>query len=247
MYKLVLIRHGESTWNLENRFTGWTDVDLTPTGVAQAQQAGRLLKQAGFEFDLAYTSVLKRAIWTLWHTLDQMDRTWLPVLNDWRLNERHYGALQGLNKADTARQYGDEQVLGWRRSYDTPPPALASDDPRSERSDLRYAKLAPDQVPLTECLKDTVDRVLPCWHERLAPAIRDGQRLLIAAHGNSIRALVKYLDGISNDDIVGLNIPNGIPLVYELDAELQPIRRDYLGDPEAVAAAAAAVARQGKA
>ena len=247
MYKLVLIRHGESTWNLENRFTGWTDVDLTPTGVAQAQQAGRLLKQAGFEFDLAYTSVLKRAIWTLWHTLDQMDRTWLPVLNDWRLNERHYGALQGLNKADTARQYGDEQVLVWRRSYDTPPPALASDDPRSERSDLRYAKLAPDQVPLTECLKDTVDRVLPCWHERLAPAIRDGQRLLIAAHGNSIRALVKYLDGISDDDIVGLNIPNGIPLVYELDAELQPIRRDYLGDPEAVAAAAAAVARQGKA
>ena len=247
MYKLVLIRHGESTWNLENRFTGWTDVDLTPTGVAQAQQAGRLLKQAGFEFDLAYTSVLKRAIWTLWHTLDQMDRTWLPVLNDWRLNERHYGALQGLNKADTARQYGDEQVLVWRRSYDTPPPALASDDPRSERSDLRYAKLAPDQVPLTECLKDTVDRVLPCWHERLAPAIRDGQRLLIAAHGNSIRALVKYLDGISDDDIVGLNIPNGIPLVYELDAKLRPIRRDYLGDPEAVAAAAAAVARQGKA
>jgi 2,3-bisphosphoglycerate-dependent phosphoglycerate mutase len=247
MYKLVLIRHGESTWNLENRFTGWTDVDLTPTGVAQAQQAGRLLKQAGFEFDLAYTSVLKRAIWTLWHTLDQMDRTWLPVLNDWRLNERHYGALQGLNKADTARQYGDEQVLVWRRSYDTPPPALASGDPRSERSDLRYAKLAPSQVPLTECLKDTVDRVLPCWHERLAPAIRDGQRLLIAAHGNSIRALVKYLDDISDDDIVGLNIPNGIPLVYELDADLQPIRRDYLGDPEAVAAAAAAVARQGKA
>ena len=247
MYKLVLIRHGESTWNLENRFTGWTDVDLTPTGVAQAQQAGRLLKQAGFEFDMAYTSVLKRAIWTLWHTLDQMDRTWLPVLNDWRLNERHYGALQGLNKADTARQYGDEQVLVWRRSYDTPPPALASDDPRSERSDLRYARLAPGQVPLTECLKDTVDRVLPCWHERLAPAIRDGQRLLIAAHGNSIRALVKYLDGISDDDIVGLNIPNGIPLVYELDAKLRPIRRDYLGDPEAVAAAAAAVARQGKA
>ena len=215
--------------------------------MAQAQQAGRLLKQAGFEFDLAYTSVLKRAIWTLWHTLDQMDRTWLPVLNDWRLNERHYGALQGLNKADTARQYGDEQVLVWRRSYDTPPPALASDDPRSERSDLRYARLAPGQVPLTECLKDTVDRVLPCWHERLAPAIRDGQRLLIAAHGNSIRALVKYLDGISDDDIVGLNIPNGIPLVYELDAKLRPIRRDYLGDPEAVAAAAAAVARQGKA
>ena len=247
MYKIVLMRHGESTWNLENRFTGWTDVDLTDKGRAEARHAGKMLKEAGFSFDLTYTSVLKRAIWTLWHTLDQMDRTWLPVLNDWRLNERHYGALQGLNKADTARQYGDEQVLVWRRSYDTPPPALACGDPRSERSDLRYAKLAPAQVPLTECLKDTVDRVLPCWHERLAPAIRDGQRLLIAAHGNSIRALVKYLDGISDDDIVGLNIPNGIPLVYELDAKLRPIRRDYLGDPEAVAAAAAAVARQGKA
>ena len=247
MYKLVLIRHGESTWNLENRFTGWTDVDLTPTGVAQAQQAGRLLKQAGFEFDLAYTSVLKRAIWTLWHTLDQMDRTWLPVLNDWRLNERHYGALQGLNKADTARQYGDEQVLVWRRSYDTPPPALASDDPRSERSDLRYAKLAPAQVPLTECLKDTVDRVLPCWHERLAPAIRDGQRLLIAAHGNSIRALVKYLDNISDTDIVGLNIPTGVPLVYELDDQLQPLRHYFLGDAAEAEAKAKAVAEQARA
>jgi 2,3-bisphosphoglycerate-dependent phosphoglycerate mutase len=247
MYKLVLIRHGESTWNLENRFTGWTDVELTPTGVAQAQEAGRLLKAAGYEFDVAYTSVLKRAIWTLWHTLDQMDRTWLPVVKDWRLNERHYGSLQGLNKADMARQYGDEQVLIWRRSYDTPPPALEPTDPRGQRQDLRYAKLKPEQIPLTECLKDTVARVLPFWNEVLAPAIRDGQRLVIAAHGNSIRALVKYLDNISDADIVGLNIPNGIPLVYELDADLKPIKREYLGDPEAAAKAAAAVASQGKA
>jgi 2,3-bisphosphoglycerate-dependent phosphoglycerate mutase len=247
MYKLVLIRHGESTWNLENRFTGWTDVPLTPTGVAQARQAGQLLREGGYEFDLAYTSVLKRAVWTLWHTLDEMDRTWLPVHNDWRLNERHYGALQGLNKADMARQYGDAQVLVWRRSYDTPPPALDPADPRSERSDLRYAKLAPGQVPLTECLKDTVARVLPFWNERLAPAILAGQRIVIAAHGNSIRALVKYLDGIADDAIVGVNIPNGIPLVYELDARLKPIRSQYLGDPEAAARAAAAVANQGKA
>jgi len=247
MYPLVLIRHGESTWNLENRFTGWTDVPLTATGVAQAQQAGRLLKDGGFEFDIAYTSVLQRAIWTLWHTLDQMDRTWLPVVNDWRLNERHYGALQGLNKAETAKQYGDEQVMVWRRSYDTPPPVLAADDVRSERSDLRYARLAPGQVPLTECLKDTVARVMPCWNEVLAPAIRGGQRLVIAAHGNSIRALVKYLDGISDADIVNLNIPNGIPLVYDLDVDLKPISRRYLGDPEAAARAAAAVANQGKA
>ena len=246
MHKLVLIRHGESTWNLENRFTGWTDVDLTPLGVQQAQQAGRLLMADGFGFDVAYTSVLKRAIWTLWHTLDQMDRTWLPVVNDWRLNERHYGALQGLNKAETAKQYGDAQVLLWRRSYDTPPPGLAASDARCERSDLRYAKLNPSDVPLTECLKDTVARVLPLWHETLAPAIRSGQRLVIAAHGNSIRALVKYLDGISDDDIVGLNIPNGIPLVYELDADLKPIRSRYLGDAEAAAKAAAAVALQGK-
>ena len=245
MYKLVLLRHGESTWNLENRFTGWTDVDLTPTGVAQAQQAGRLLGEAGYEFDVAYTSVLKRAIWTLWHTLDQMDRTWLPVVNDWRLNERHYGALQGLNKAETAKRYGDQQVLVWRRSYDTPPPALEASDPRSERDDPRYARLDPAQIPLTECLKDTVARVLPCWNEVLAPAISSGQRLLIAAHGNSIRALVKYLDGISDSDIVGLNIPNGIPLVYELDAALKPIRHYYLGDAQAAAEAAAAVARQG--
>ncbi|MBL0090239.1 MAG: 2,3-diphosphoglycerate-dependent phosphoglycerate mutase [Ideonella sp.] len=247
MHKLVLIRHGESTWNLENRFTGWTDVDLTPTGVEQAKEAGRLLKAAGLDFDVAYTSVLKRAIWTLWHTLDQMDRTWLPVVNDWRLNERHYGALQGLNKADTAKQYGDAQVLIWRRSYDIPPPVLDAADPRGQRDDIRYAKLAPGQVPLTECLKDTVARVMPCWDELLAPAIRGGQRIVIAAHGNSIRALVKHLDGISDADIVGLNIPNGVPLVYELDADLKPISRNYLGDPEAVAKAAAAVASQGKA
>jgi 2,3-bisphosphoglycerate-dependent phosphoglycerate mutase len=247
MYKLVLIRHGESTWNLENRFTGWTDVALTPTGVAQAQQAGRLLRDEGYEFDLAYTSVLKRAIWTLWHALDQMDRTWLPVVNDWRLNERHYGALQGLNKAETAKKFGDDQVLVWRRSYDTPPPVLDAADPRCERSDLRYARLDPAQVPLTECLKDTVARVLPFWHECLAPAIRSGQRIVVSAHGNSMRALVKYLDGISDADIVGLNIPNGIPLVYELDADLNPISSRYLGDAEAVAKAAAAVANQGKA
>jgi 2,3-bisphosphoglycerate-dependent phosphoglycerate mutase len=247
MHTLVLIRHGESTWNLENRFTGWTDVDLTPTGVAQAQQAGELLKAGGFEFDVAYTSVLKRAIWTLWHTLDKMDRTWLPVVNSWRLNERHYGALQGLNKAETAKQYGDAQVLEWRRSYDTPPPALTPDDERSERGDLRYAGLAPNEIPLTECLKDTVARVLPFWHGELAPLIKSGKRIVIAAHGNSIRALVKYLDGISDADIVGLNIPNGIPLVYELDADLKPIRSRYLGDAEAVAKAAAAVAAQGAA
>jgi 2,3-bisphosphoglycerate-dependent phosphoglycerate mutase len=246
-HRLVLIRHGESTWNLENRFTGWTDVPLTDTGVAQARQAGRLLKEAGLEFDVAYTSVLKRAIWTLWHALDEMDRTWLPVVNDWRLNERHYGALQGLNKADMARQYGDAQVLTWRRSYDVPPPALEPGDPRCERGDPRYAKLAPDQVPLTECLKDTVARVLPCWHERIAPAVSAGQRVVIAAHGNSIRALVKYLDGISDADIVGLNIPNGIPLVYDFDARLKPLKSAYLGDPAAAAKAAAAVAGQGRA
>ena len=247
MHKLVLIRHGESTWNLENRFTGWTDVPLTDTGVAQARQAGELLKEAGYEFDVAYTSVLKRAIWTLWHCLDTMDRTWLPIQHDWRLNERHYGALQGLNKADMARQYGDEQVLVWRRSYDTPPPALEAQDPLGQRQDPRYLQLDAAQIPLTECVKDTVARVMPCWNERLAPAIRSGQRVLIAAHGNSMRALVKYLDGISDGDIVGVNIPNGIPLVYELDEALKPIRHYYLGDPEAAARAAAAVASQGKA
>ncbi|WP_395140896.1 2,3-diphosphoglycerate-dependent phosphoglycerate mutase [Schlegelella aquatica] len=247
MYKLVLLRHGESTWNLENRFTGWTDVDLTPTGVEQAKEAGRLLKAEGFDFDVCYTSVLKRAIWTLWHCLDQMDRTWLPVVHSWRLNERHYGALQGLNKADMARQYGDEQVLIWRRSYDVPPPALDPNDPRGQRNDVRYAKLAPEQIPLTECLKDTVARVLPFWNESMAPAIKAGKRILVSAHGNSIRALVKYLDDISDSDIVGLNIPNGIPLVYELDENLKPIRRYYLGDEEAAKKAAAAVASQGKA
>ena len=246
MHKLVLIRHGESTWNLENRFTGWTDVDLTATGVEQAKNSGRLLKAEGYEFDLAYTSVLKRATHTLWHCLDEMDRTWLPVQHSWRLNERHYGALQGLNKAETARQYGDEQVLVWRRSYDTPPPPLAADDARSERGDRRYANLQPGQVPLTECLKDTVERVMPFWTEAMAPAIKAGKRIVVAAHGNSIRALVKYLDNISDSDIVGLNIPNGIPLVYELDADLKPLRSYYLGDQEAAAKAAAAIAAQGK-
>jgi 2,3-bisphosphoglycerate-dependent phosphoglycerate mutase len=246
MYKLVLIRHGESTWNLDNRFTGWTDVDLTDTGIEQAKNAGRLLKAEGYDFDVAYTSVLKRATRTLWHVLDEMDRTWLPVVNSWRLNERHYGALQGLNKAEVAKQYGDDQVLVWRRSYDTPPPALEASDPRCERADVRYAKLQPNQIPLTECLKDTVARVLPFWDEALAPAILKGKRLVVAAHGNSIRALIKYLDNISDDDIVGLNIPNGIPLVYELDENLKPIRHYYLGDAEAAAKAAAAVAAQGK-
>ncbi|MEQ6435033.1 2,3-diphosphoglycerate-dependent phosphoglycerate mutase [Comamonas sp. w2-DMI] len=247
MYKLVLIRHGESTWNLENRFTGWTDVDLTATGVEQAKQAGRLLKAEGYDFDVAYTSMLKRATRTLWHVLDEMDRTWLPVVHSWRLNERHYGGLQGLNKADMAKQYGEAQVLQWRRSYDVPPPALEASDPRSERSDVRYAKLQPEQIPLTECLKDTVARVIPFWEESMAPAIKAGKRLVVTAHGNSIRALVKYLDHISDQDIVGLNIPNGIPLVYELDADLQPIRHYYLGDAAAAASAAAAVASQGKA
>ena len=247
MHKLVLIRHGESTWNLEHRFTGWADVDLTPTGIEQAKAAGRLLKAEGYEFDLAYTSVLKRAIHTLWHTLDAMDRQWLPIHHNWRLNERHYGALQGLNKAETAKKFGDEQVLVWRRSYDTPPPALEPQDPRSERADLRYAKLKPTDIPLTECLKDTVDRVIPFWNDSMAPAIKAGKRIVVAAHGNSIRALIKYLDQISDDAIVNLNIPNGIPLVYELDAQLKPIKHYYLGDAEAAAKAAAAVASQGKA
>ena len=246
MYKLVLIRHGESTWNLENRFTGWTDVDLTSTGLEQAIGAGRLLKAEGYDFDLAYTSVLKRATRTLWHVLDEMDRTWLPVVHSWRLNERHYGALQGLNKADMAKQYGDEQVLIWRRSYDTPPPALDPQDPRCERGDRRYARLAEGQVPLTECLKDTVARVLPFWNEAMAPAIKSGKRVVVAAHGNSIRALIKYLDSISDHEIVNLNIPNGIPLVYELDDQLRPLGRRYLGDAQAIAQATAAVAAQGK-
>ncbi|HUR89421.1 MAG TPA: 2,3-diphosphoglycerate-dependent phosphoglycerate mutase [Ramlibacter sp.] len=247
MHKLVLIRHGESTWNLENRFTGWTDVPLTQTGIDQARASGRLLKAEGWDFDLCYTSVLKRATHTLWHCLDEMDRTWLPVVNSWRLNERHYGALQGLNKAETARKYGDEQVLVWRRSYDVPPPVLEESDPRWERSDLRYRNVPDALFPRTECLKDTVARVLPFWNDSMAPAIKGGRRVLVAAHGNSIRALVKYLDDVSDSEIVGLNIPNGIPLVYELDAQLKPIRHSYLGDAEAAAKAAAAVASQGKA
>lgn len=247
MYKIVFMRHGESTWNLENRFTGWTDVDLTERGHAEARQAAKTLKEAGYSFDLAFTSVLKRAVRTLWVTLDEMDLMWVPVINDWRLNERHYGALQGLNKAETAAQYGDEQVLIWRRSYDTPPMPLAADDARSSRQDPRYAGLSPEQIPLTECLKDTVARVLPAWEDTIAPAIKSGKRILVSAHGNSLRALIKMLDGISDADIVGLNIPNGQPLVYELDANLKPIRHYYLGDAAAIEASLKAVANQGKA
>src|SRR5262245_39192370 len=247
MYKIVLLRHGQSSWNLENRFTGWTDVDLSEAGVAEARAAGRLLREGGFDFDRVWTSVLKRAIRTAWLVLEEMDRMWLPAVPDWRLNERHYGALQGLNKAETAEKFGEEQVRVWRRSYDTPPPALQRGDPRYPGKDPRYRGLMPAQLPLTESLKDTVARVLPCWHEELAPAVRSGQRLLLAAHGNSLRALVKYLDGMSDQAVVDLNIPTGVPLVYELDIMLKPIRNYYLGDPEAVARAAAAVAAQGKA
>jgi 2,3-bisphosphoglycerate-dependent phosphoglycerate mutase len=247
MYKIVLMRHGESTWNLENRFTGWVDVDLTDKGVAEAKQAGKLLKDAGFTFDVAYTSVLKRAIRTLWITLDEMDLMWLPVKHDWRLNERHYGALQGLNKAETAAKYGDEQVLVWRRSYDTPPNPLDPADPRASYNDPRYASLTREQIPLAECLKDTVERVLPMWNDVIAPDVRAGKQVIISAHGNSLRALIKYLDGISDGDIVNLNIPNGQPLVYELDADLKPIKRYYLGDQSAIEASLKAVANQGKA
>ncbi len=247
MYKIVLLRHGESTWNQENRFTGWTDVGLTEKGMAEAIAAGQLLKNEGFDFDLAYTSVLRRAIKTLWTVLEQMDRMWLPVQHSWRLNERHYGALQGLNKAETAAKFGDEQVLVWRRAYDTPPPALDANDPRYEINDPRYAGLKPGECPRTECLKDTVARVLPFWNDSIAPTIRSGKRVVIAAHGNSIRALIKYLDNVSDSDIVGLNIPTAQPLVYELDADLMPIRNYYLGDQEAIKAAMQAVANQGKA
>ena len=247
MYKIVFMRHGESTWNLENRFTGWTDVDLTAKGIEEAKTAGRQLREAGFTFDLAYTSVLTRAIRTLWLAMDEMDMMWLPVKNDWRLNERHYGALQGLDKAETAAKFGDEQVLVWRRSYDTPPPALEANDERTSFADPRYAGLDRKDIPLTECLKDTVARVMPAWDEEIAPAIRAGRQILISAHGNSLRALIKMLDNISDADIVGLNIPNGTPLVYELDADLKPIRHYYLGDQDAVAAKMAAVANQGKA
>ncbi|HEU4851583.1 MAG TPA: 2,3-diphosphoglycerate-dependent phosphoglycerate mutase [Telluria sp.] len=247
MYKIVFMRHGESTWNRENRFTGWTDVDLTEQGMAEARAAGQILKDEGFTFDLAYTSVLKRAVRTLWLTMDEMDLMWIPVRNDWRLNERHYGALQGLDKAETAAKFGDQQVLVWRRSYDIPPPPLSPDDERASFGDPRYANVPREQVPLTECLKDTVARVMPAWEEDIAPAIRAGRKILISAHGNSLRALIKMLDGISDSDIVGLNIPNGQPLVYELDADLKPIRHYYLGDQEAIAAKMHAVANQGKA
>jgi 2,3-bisphosphoglycerate-dependent phosphoglycerate mutase len=244
MSKLVLLRHGESTWNRENRFTGWTDVDLSERGREEAQEAGRLLKEGGYVFDLAYTSVLKRAIRTLWYSLDALDLMWIPVEKDWRLNERHYGALQGLNKSETAAKHGEAQTKIWRRSYDIPPPPLTPDDPRHPSRDPRYAALAPADLPLTESLKDTVARFLPYWHGAVAPAIASGRRVVIAAHGNSLRALVKYLDDISEADIVELNIPTGIPLVYELNDSLRPIRHYYLGDPAAAAAAAARVANQ---
>lgn len=247
MHKLVLIRHGESVWNQENRFTGWTDVDLSDRGRAEARQAGQLLKDEGFTFDLAYVSVLKRAIRTLWIVLDEMDLMWLPVTHSWRLNERHYGALQGLDKSETAAKYGEDQVKVWRRSYDVPPPPLDPTDDRFPGDDPRYAGLSKAELPLTECLKDTVARFLPFWHETLAPDLQAGKKIVVVAHGNSIRAIVKYLDEVSENEIVGLNIPTGIPLVYELDADLKPIRHEYLGDPEAVATAMAAVASQGKA
>ena len=244
MIKVVLLRHGESTWNKENRFTGWTDVDLSERGVAEAHEGGKLLRDGGYIFDLAHTSVLKRAIRTLWIALEEMDQMWIPVYNTWRLNERHYGALQGLNKAEPAEKFGQEQVHLWRRSYDVPPPALTPDDPRYPGRDPRYAKLTPDELPLTECLKDTVARFLPYWHQTIVPDLKAGKRVLIAAHGNSLRALVKYLDNIPDADIVELNIPTGIPLVYELDENLRPLRHYYLGDAEAAAKAAAAVAAQ---
>jgi len=246
-HKLVLLRHGESDWNRENRFTGWTDVDLSARGIEEARAAGRLLREQGFAFDLAFTSVLKRAIRTLWLVLDEMDAMWLPVDKSWRLNERHYGALQGLDKAETASKYGERQVLVWRRSYDTPPPALEPADPRGASGDRRYAGLAPAELPLTECLKDTVARVLPYWEGAIAPAMHAGKRVLVAAHGNSLRALVKYLDGISDADIVGLNIPTGVPLVYELDDRLRPLRHQYLGDADEIARRISAVSAQGKA
>lgn len=246
MYKLVLLRHGESQWNRENRFTGWTDVDLTENGQREARAAGDLLKREGYGFDIAYTSVLRRAIRTLWICLDEMDLMWLPVVHSWRLNERHYGALQGLNKAETAARYGDEQVLTWRRAYAVAPDPLLPDDPRWAGRDPRYRHLAAADIPATECLRDTVARVLPFWKDSIAPAIQRGRRVIVTAHGNSLRALIKYLDGISDDDIVGLNIPTARPLVYELDAQLQPLRNYYLGDAAEIARAAAAVAAQGR-
>jgi 2,3-bisphosphoglycerate-dependent phosphoglycerate mutase len=247
MYKLVLLRHGESQWNLDNRFTGWTDVDLTENGRREAQAAGELLKREGYVFDIAYTSVLKRAIRTLWITLDAMDLMWLPVVHSWRLNERHYGALQGLNKAETAARFGEEQVLTWRRAYAIAPEPLLPGDPRWAGSDPRYRHLKPEEIPATECLKDTVARVVPFWKDSIAPALTRGRRVLVAAHGNSLRALIKYLDNVSDDDIVGINIPTARPLVYELDADLRPLRHYYLGDAADIERAMAAVAAQGKA
>ncbi|MGB6242328.1 MAG: 2,3-diphosphoglycerate-dependent phosphoglycerate mutase [Castellaniella sp.] len=247
MHKLVLMRHGESQWNLENRFTGWTDVDLTDTGRTQAWQAGELLRAEGYAFDLAFSSVLKRAIRTLWIALDAMDAMHTPVGLNWRLNERHYGALQGLNKAETAAKYGDAQVLQWRRAYDIAPDPLSVDDPRHPRFDARYQRVPVDQLPATECLRDTVARVVPFWNDSIAPAIRSGRRVLIAAHGNSLRALIKHLDGVSDEDIIGVNIPTGQPLVYELDDDLRPLRHYYLGDEDQIRAAMQAVANQGKA
>ena len=247
MNRLVLVRHGQSTWNQENRFTGWTDVDLTAQGREEAREAGQVLKAEGFTFDVAYTSVQKRAIRTLWHLIDEMDLMWIPVYRSWRLNERHYGALQGLNKAETAAKFGEEQVKIWRRSYDIPPPPLTPDDPRFPGHDPRYRNVPPGELPLTECLKDTVARFLPYWHEMIVPAILSQKRVLIAAHGNSLRALVKHLDKLSDDQVVNLNIPTGMPLLYELDDHLKPIRHQYLGDPEQVRQAIEAVAHQGKA
>ena len=246
MKKLVLLRHGESTWNRENRFTGWTDVDLSDKGRDEAAKAGEVLKKEGFAFDIAYTSVLRRAVSTLWSVLDKMDLMWIPVHNSWRLNERHYGALQGLNKAETAAKFGEPQVLVWRRSYDVPPPPLEKNDPRNPRNDPRYWGLSDREIPLTECLKDTVTRFLPYWHETIAPVVKSGKRVIIAAHGNSLRALVKYLDNISDEKIVGLNIPTGLPLVYELTDDLRPVKSYYLGDPEEVKKAMEVVANQGK-
>jgi 2,3-bisphosphoglycerate-dependent phosphoglycerate mutase len=246
-YKLVLIRHGQSTWNLENRFTGWTDVGLTAQGENEAHEAGKLLREGGYTFDITYTSVLKRAIKTLWIVMEEMELEWLPVINAWQLNERHYGALQGLNKAEMAEKFGEAQVKIWRRSYDVQPPSLEMDDPRHPRFDRRYANLAPDELPRTECLKDTVARMLPYWHSTIAPTVLTGKRVVICAHGNSLRALVKYLDNVPDNEIVELNIPTGIPLVYELDQDLHPLNHYYLGDPEAVRKAAEAVANQGKA
>jgi 2,3-bisphosphoglycerate-dependent phosphoglycerate mutase len=246
VHKLVLLRHGESTWNEENLFTGWTDVDLSERGTEEAREGGRVLREQGYTFDIAFTSVLKRAIQTLWIVMDEMDLVWIPVVRDWRLNERHYGALQGLNKAQTAEKFGEEQVRIWRRSYDIRPPALEENDPRNPARDPRYRELNKEQIPLTECLKDTVARFLPCWHGVIAPAVRSGKRVLIAAHGNSLRALVKYLDDIPDDVIPAVNIPTGMPLIYELQDDLKPIRNYYLGDPEKVKKAMEAVAGQAK-